>query len=90
MPFGQPADPLHRPAGFRTSDIEAFRDTARTRFGATGQVRATDGREPSRLAGSTCHVQWLSSSADAFDCETHAHGFEDCVEAAEFRVSLFG
>ena len=36
MPFGQPANPLHQPAGFRTSDIEAFRDTARTRFGATG------------------------------------------------------
>ena len=35
MPFGQPADPLHRSPVFRTSDTEEFRNAALTRFGAT-------------------------------------------------------
>jgi AraC-like DNA-binding protein len=35
MPFGQPANRLHRSTVFRTSDIEEFRDAALTRFGAT-------------------------------------------------------
>jgi AraC-like DNA-binding protein len=34
MPFEQPAYPLNRFTGFRTSDIEEFRHTAATRFGA--------------------------------------------------------
>jgi hypothetical protein len=49
--------------------------------------------DPATRISHNYQVPWISldsSSADAFDGEAEAEGFEDGGEAAEFRVALFG
>jgi len=67
MSLGPSANPLHRSAGFRTSDIEDFRNAALTKFGATSvEVSGPDDFEAHGRFVELADVVVLSAASNSF------------------------